>query len=115
MKEIHLQRAIVEALNYSGCLVWRVNSGLLAIGQGKNRRMFRAGTAGQSDIQGIHKKTGRFIALEVKLPKRKKYLTDLQEQFLINIKEARGITGVATSVEEALAIIKKYTKLLEAK
>lgn len=106
MKETQLQKQIVDALNYKGCMVWRVNSGMLAIGEGKNRRMFRAGTAGQSDIQGIHKKTGRFIGFEVKLPERKKYTTELQEQFLQNIKDAHGISGVVTSVEEALQCLK---------
>lgn len=110
MKEIHLQRAIVETLNYNHCLVWRTNSGLLGVGEGRSKRMVRVGYAGQSDIQGIHKLSGRFIAIEVKLPETRNRVSDLQQQFLDNIFEAGGIVGVATSTDEALAIIKEYER-----
>jgi len=108
-KEIYLQRAIVEALNYSGCLVWRMNAGTVFVGNPK--RMIKVGPAGLSDIIGIHKKTGRFVAIEVKNPGKEKNVTDLQRQFLENIREAGGITGVATSVDEAQEMITKYQEL----
>ena len=113
MSEIHLQRAIVDALNYSGCLVWRTNAGLIpftrvtkARPEGK-RAIIRVGIAGTSDIIGIRKKDGKMIAIEVKMPARRSVVSDLQHQFLENIYAAGGITGVATSVEEALEVVKQ--------
>ena len=108
LSEIELQKLIVETLNYSGCLVWRVNVGLIKIENKGNSRWFRSGVAGSSDIQGLQKNTGRFIGLEVKLPGKgkKSNPTSLQQQFLDNVKEAGGIAGCARSVEDAQEIIK---------
>ena len=69
--------------------------------------MIRLNRAGTSDILGIHKKTGRFIAIEVKTPERKKNTTEAQEMFLDDVFHAHGISGVATSPEEALKIIEE--------
>lgn len=104
-KEIYIARAIVETLNYQGCLVWRTNAGLLSTGSGSSKRMVRIGYAGVSDIIGIRRRDGKFIAIEVKRPETKNRVTDIQKQFLDNIKEAGGIAGVATTPEEAVEII----------
>lgn len=79
--------------------------GMFAIGEGRHKRMFRSGQAGQADIQGIRKADGKFIGLEVKLPTRRKAATDLQKQFIQDIKDAKGISGIVTSVDEALALV----------
>ncbi|MDZ4245614.1 MAG: hypothetical protein U1D67_00670, partial [Dehalococcoidia bacterium] len=68
----------------------------------------KIGVAGLSDIVGLYK--GRFVAIEVKLPKRRKYVTSIQQQFLDNIKENGGIAGVATDVDEAIKIVKDQWK-----
>ena len=60
--------------------------------------------AGSSDIQGI-RNDGRFLAIEVKLPTTRKTVTKLQNQFLNDIAQKGGIAGVATSGEEAMAIV----------
>ncbi len=111
--EKQLQHSIVETLNYSGALCWITNAGqarmkytLKRAGpfQGQAREYFvRFGPAGMSDIIGIYK--GRFLAIEVKLPERRGNVTAIQQNFIDNIKDWGGITGVATSVEEALAIL----------
>lgn len=102
-KEVQLQKQICEALNYAGCFCWRTNNGMMAVGQGKFKRMIRFGLAGCSDIIGINKK-GKFLAVEVKLPKTRNNVSDLQQQFIDHIKEMHGVAGVATTIEEALEI-----------
>ena len=106
--EKQIQKAIIECLNYHGCWCWRQNSGMLKLQDkwGKTR-MVKVGMKGISDIIGIQKNTGRLIAIEVKTPKRKNKVTFYQKQFLEMVKEYGGISGVATSPEEALEIIKK--------
>jgi penicillin-binding protein-related factor A (putative recombinase) len=56
---------------------------------------------GSSDLIGIHK--GRFLAIEVKRPGAK--ATPQQLLFLTLVQKYGGISGIATSVEEAEAII----------
>lgn len=101
--------AICEFLNYSGCYVWRVNSGAIPAYYKGKKRIIHMGLKGQSDIQGIHKGTGRFIGLEVKKPSTRKNVTVFQQEFLDTIREMGGISGVATSPEEALEIIDSAT------
>lgn len=106
MTEKQLQSSIIEYLNYSGkCYVWNVNSGSIKINTDKGSRFFKGAPTGHSDIQGIHRDSGKFIAIEVKLPKRKKYVTDMQQEFLDKVTMFGGIAGVATTPEEAMQII----------
>ena len=56
--------------------------------------------AGVPDIIGCI--DGRFVALEVKVPGAKP--TRLQELILSRIEAAGGLTGVVTSVEEAVRV-----------
>jgi hypothetical protein len=105
--EHQLCNAIVEALNYSGHYVWRTNSGVLPMEYKGKTRMVRMSRAGTSDILGVAK-GGRFLAIEVKLPKRKKNVTEAQQLFLEDIQRRGGVAGVATTIEEALTIIKQH-------
>ena len=119
MKEILIQRSIVENLNYLGCICWRTAAGMVKksytyrrgrrVGTTKDN-MIRIGPAGMSDVIGIHKKTGRFIAIEVKRPETRKNVSILQQQFLENMKQAGAITGVATTVDEAIKIVNDGAK-----
>ncbi len=102
MSEKDLCNSIVEFLNYHGCYVWRTNSGAVETKSGHMVRLNRKGT---SDILGL-RADGRFIAIEVKLPKTRKNVTVWQQGFLDMIKQAGGIAGVATSPEEALEIVR---------
>lgn len=111
ISEHTLCNAIVEFLNYQGNFVWRTNAGQLPLtyqnkhGQIK-KRMVIVGKKGTSDIIGLSKK-GRFVAIEVKVPTRRKEVTDAQNMFLEDVRLHGGIAGVACSPEEALSIIKK--------
>lgn len=104
LTEKRLQSAIIEALNYSGlCYVWNINSGSIETKGGYRVQLARAGT---SDIIGLTR-TGRFIALEVKLPNRLRTVTDKQQAFLDQIANMNGITGVVTDPNMALEIVRK--------
>lgn len=48
---------------------------------------------------------GRFYGIEVKVPGQDNTVTKIQANMLQQIQDAGGVSGVATSPEEALAII----------
>jgi hypothetical protein len=106
--EKYIQRAIIEFLNYHGCWCWRNNAGAIPVtGKNGKKRVIKVGRAGESDIFGIHKASGVFISFEVKVPKRKNMVTEVQKDFLRNVSLCGGYCGVVTSPEEALSIIEK--------
>lgn len=87
--ESRIVSRIIAALNaLPSTLVWKIHGG-----------PFQA--AGIPDIVGLH--SGRFVGIEVKVPGGK--ATKLQELTLARIEAAGGIAGIATSVDEALALI----------
>jgi len=107
LSEKQIQRQIIEMLNYSGCFVYGQNAGQIPIeGMNGKTRMIKVGKKGIADIIGLRKSDGKFVAIEVKTPERRGNVTFYQQQFLEQVKEYGGITGVATSVEEALEIVK---------
>ena len=110
MTEHLLCNSIIEFLNYHRHYVWRQNAGMAKMTDkyGKSR-MIKIGKVGISDIIGISK-TGRFIAIEVKLPERRQTVTTYQRMFLADIKSHGGIAGVACSEEEALKIVEKGSR-----
>ena len=76
---------------YPGCFLFKVN------GNGFQKN-------GIPDLVGCIR--GRFVGIEVKDPKNKTYgATLLQLQIIETIKEAGGIAGVATTLEEAKELI----------
>lgn len=62
--------------------------------------------AGSPDLVGIAQidGVGRFVGIEIKLPGQKPRAD--QRNFLEHIKKMGGIAGVATSVEEAIALLR---------
>ena len=58
---------------------------------------------GSSDLIGIRKADGKFVALEVKLTGKKP--TEEQKNFIDVIRKNGGIAAVVTSVEEALSAL----------
>jgi len=60
-------------------------------------------TAGLPDLLACYQ--GRFIAIEVKRPETRHTVTARQQAFLDAIADAGGTSGVAVSVEEALALL----------
>lgn len=98
--EQEIQNRILNALNYAGHHVFRINAGKIKIGKGRNTRLVNLAPKGTSDIIGIHKDTGQFMALEVKTPARKNTVTEYQQDFLDRIEERGGIARVVTGDED---------------
>jgi hypothetical protein len=126
MKESNLVKEIMLALSQAGCIVWRNETsqagcivwrnetagawagqkvmsqeGIVAL---KDARFIRAGLCkGSSDIIGIQKETGRFLAFEVKTKKGRP--TEEQERFVRAVNKSGGIAGIVRSAEEALKLL----------
>jgi hypothetical protein len=83
---------------------------LIRINSGSRSYRVKGAPAGTSDIIGWKKAAGNgwnvialFVALEVKKPGEKP--TAKQEEFLESVRDAGGIAGVVTSVEEARELL----------
>jgi hypothetical protein len=110
MNEHLLCDSIVQFLNYHGHYVWRQNAGMAKMTDENGKsRMIKIGKVGISDIVGMSKK-GQFIAIEVKLPERRRTVTTYQRMFLAEVHQHGGISGVACSEEEALKIVEESCK-----
>jgi len=114
MTEGDLMRAIMLAVSERGArvfrnnvaqgwvgeLIWKNNFGTIKL---RNARPLHAGLCnGSSDLVGWTK-DGRMLAIEVKT--RTGRVTEEQETFLMSVRDAGGIAGVARSVEEALRLL----------
>lgn len=102
MKETELQRAILDYLKIRGHLVKRNQSGMIK----KDSHFIHMGEKGWPDIIGIAGSRnaelyGKFIGIEVKLPKGK--TTPAQEEILGEIRSRNGIAFVAHSLDEVIA------------
>jgi len=114
VSEKELCNSIIDFLNSRGCFCWRQNAGMASYETRGIRRYVRIGSPGISDIIGVYHdpktKIGRFIALEVKLPKTRKSVTIPQLEFIAAVKRCGGISGVVCSPEESLDLIKNIEK-----
>lgn len=113
-EETKLMRLIMVALTQADCLVFRNETSGAYVGKviHKDARIVTLANAqlmtfglcvGSSDIVGIHKPTGRFLAVEVKTEKGKP--TKEQINFIEQVRAANGIAGIARSVKEALELL----------
>lgn len=113
-EETKLMRLIMVALTQADCLVFRNETSGAYVGKviHKDARIVTLANAqlmtfglcvGSSDIVGIHKPTGRFVAVEVKTEKGKP--TKEQINFIEQVRAANGIAGIARSVKEALELL----------
>jgi hypothetical protein len=107
MKEQALKMLIKNYLLLKGHFVWVNNSGMTRTSYtSKNgvvsNRAWRAGIRGSSDILGIEKGTGRFIAIETKVGYNKP--TPDQTVFLEDIASRGGHAIVAYSIAD----VQKY-------
>lgn len=111
MTEHELQTALMNLLTFRGIYCWRNNSGMIATGEGRYRRMIRMGTAGMPDILGVFggkwgNNCGRLLGIEVKLPKNKP--TFIQAQVHEELRSHGAIVWVIHSIDElekALALL----------
>lgn len=103
MTEAQIEHSIRLALGQEFDLVlWRNTTGFVK----HEDRAYRYGLCpGGSDLIGILKPSGRFVALEIKAPKGK--ATELQQQFINLIRSFGGFACVVRSVEEAKAALSR--------
>ncbi len=67
---------------------------------------------GTSDLICIVPPRGRFLAIEMKRPKYSPSdVTDAQRAFLRAVRHFGGVSGIATSVEEALSLLEEARRI----
>jgi hypothetical protein len=99
MKESDIQKTIMDYLRLKNCLVFKHrNVGIYKQSTGKYIPL-SYGEKGISDIIGLTD-TGRFIAVEVKMPKKKP--SKEQQEFIDNVVIRGGIAFVAHSLDEVI-------------
>jgi len=87
-------------LKLHNCMVWRQNQGAVTInGAGPKRFVRFSHRKGISDIIGLLP-DGRFLAVECKLPGKRKNLTTDQAQFIDEVNAMHGVAVCVTSVVE---------------
>jgi len=96
--------ACLEYLRVIRIYAWRNNTGAVSIQSPRGRdRFIRYGKPGSSDILGIMA-DGRFLAIECKTKTGK--LTEMQRDFLEDVRYRGGVAFVARSVEDVEREIK---------
>lgn len=97
--ETIIQNQIRLALGASPLVVlWRLNQGRFA--GADNLPRFYGLIPGASDLLGIIRTTGRFIALEVKTSRGR--VSEEQAQFITLVNASRGYAAVVRSVDQAI-------------
>lgn len=106
-RETTIQAAIRLALGKEPDLtLWRNNTGRAQYEAEDGPRRVRYGLVkGSSDLVGILGPAGRFVALEVKRPRKKP--TEEQRMFLDLVRSRGGFAAVVDSVASALAAIER--------
>lgn len=96
-REAEIQRAILDWLEVSGHLHWRVCVSAVMGGGGK---FFRANPMkGHPDIAGVLRPSGRYFAIEVKRPSGSRWYPE-QLEWRDRLSEAGVLYLVASSVED---------------
>lgn len=95
VRESDLARWVKKVFDAAKITYWRVNV--------TSVRGRKATNIGMSDFLAIQPHTGRFVGVELKLPGEE--LRESQIAFRDEVVAAGGIYGVATTAEEALAIV----------
>jgi hypothetical protein len=102
--ETVIARPIIDAVNASGLAeVWRNHSGAVAVKRG----YMHLSPVGAPDIVGFAR-DGRFVGLEVKVPKAKteKERAEKQREYRERIIASGGIAAEITTPEEAIAVLR---------
>ncbi len=102
LTERNIQKQLMDYLSYKNVYVWRNNSGALPDRRG---RLVFFGKVGSSDILGVQRGTGKFIAIEVKRPDMSYKPTQPQLDFLQQIHDCGGLAGIATSTDDVDRIL----------
>lgn len=102
MKEQDIQTAIMKMLLHHPRVAWCyvTTSGKV---KGRGGHWMTLGVPGLPDIMG-QLRTGHLFGIECKQPGNKP--TEDQERFIDMIRQNGGLAGVATSVDEALEVLR---------
>ena len=98
--ETTLQNQMREALGYEGApvVLWRLNQGSFRGADGATR--FYGLVPGASDLLGMCRETGRFVAMEVKTKTGR--LSDDQRAFLRLVNILGGYACVVRTIDDAI-------------
>jgi len=98
--ETKVQKEILKFLQDNEIFAWRVNNMGVPDPHCKGgwRKQTGYNMPGMSDIIGIYR--GKFLAIEVKAPGRKKNVSDNQVNFIERVLKEDGVAFVAESVED---------------
>ena len=102
MKESDIQRLIMIEVSRRGYRVFRNNVGLLTLADG--RKISVGLCVGSCDLIGWTP-SGRFLAIEVKVPGKNVIPGGDQENFINQVNKSGGIAFVAHSPEEAINLL----------
>lgn len=102
--ESQLVNGCLSLLLVMGIPAWRNNSGATKMPKKSGGYYFvRFGMKGSSDIIGLLPPSGRFLAVECKMPRGKP--TPDQEAFLAAVNEAGGLGIVVRSLDELESMV----------
>ena len=94
--EQQITRQIIDAINkLPGIWAWRNNTG--------RKGDVQFGITGQADITGIV--NGKRLEIEVKKPGQERTLSESQRAFLDRVGSLGGVSGVVTSLDQALKLV----------
>lgn len=98
--ELPIKKRIREAVAASGCLAW--------IHDVDNRQMKTGLGHGTADIICVVMPSGRFLGIEIKRPKYSPSdVSPAQRAWLAVVRQFGGVSGIATDVPSALALVEE--------
>lgn len=102
-----LTKQTLRILDLAGFKVWRQNNAAV---YDATKGIYRRGSAtpGISDIIGFHRKTGQFIAVEIKTGKDR--LSDEQRNFLSDVEKAGGVAFVVKTFDDVITVSELYNR-----
>lgn len=104
MKESNVQKLVRLAASSVGCVLHRNNTGAYTTSDGQFIKYGVGGPGGSDLIGWTH--DGIFVAIETKARKKSRKATELQLNFIEQVKKSGGRAGVARSADDALKIIR---------
>lgn len=108
-KEADIQSAILRALKAHPAVAFffRMNTGAMAVGEGKSRRFVRFGPKGSPDIHG-YLKDGRALYIECKT--RTGRVSPEQQEFHDRARQAGAVAIIARSVSDVWDVLDGYLR-----